>query len=401
MIATVFATATATATGSVGDDLVVFTAGDLSMSVWPGKGDGTFGAPHARGVDDARFSYFRDMNGDGAPDLVTSQFVYLNRGNGVFDTLQRYDVSDAQFLKGGDVADVDGDGHPDVIAARSLEVYFHRGHGDGTVEAGKLIYQDVDCPTPRVADLDRDGKLDVLCWNFSRIGWLRGAGDGTYAKYSLIDADYTTSITLADLDGDGAVDLLRQYYGEVIVYRGDGHAGFKRVAEYADGDVTAAIDLDGDGHPDLVSPLGVESNVYAMRGRGDATFDSTPVMPSRAEGPQPIVATDFDGDGKQDLMWVEKGQFSSWWEVMTCISAGNGRCRTLVDTFGSEQYGFAIQPSGADIGDYDGDGSFEVARRSPGTTLNDLLVGDLRRQRPRHRVQPHATLSLRDEGGCL
>ncbi len=82
-----------------------------------------------------------DLNGDGIPDLVTSNYlgstlsVLLGTGDGSFQTHVDYAVSPYSF--GMALGDVNGDGYPDIAVAfhTSSGVGVLLGNGDGTFQA--------------------------------------------------------------------------------------------------------------------------------------------------------------------------------------------------------------------------------------------------------------------------
>ncbi len=81
-----------------------------------------------------------DLNGDGIPDLVTSNYlgttlsVLLGTGDGSFQAHVDYAVS--QYAFGMALGDVNGDGYPDIAVAydSSGGVGLLLGNGDGTFQ---------------------------------------------------------------------------------------------------------------------------------------------------------------------------------------------------------------------------------------------------------------------------
>jgi hypothetical protein len=105
-------------------DLVVTDFGGATVSVLLGNGDGSFQSRKTYGVGPKpRVVRIADMNGDGTPDLVVlnndyispSVGILLGNGNGTFGV-------QTTMSTGGDpnslaLADVNGDGRPDVLAS--------------------------------------------------------------------------------------------------------------------------------------------------------------------------------------------------------------------------------------------------------------------------------------------
>ena len=65
------------------------------------------------------------------------------------------------------------------------------------------------------------------------------------------------------------------------------------------GQTLAVLDVDGDGHLDLLA-----GNTVAY-GKGDGTFGNVAVLPALATGYNQTYAVDIDGDGKLDIVAVD------------------------------------------------------------------------------------------------
>jgi hypothetical protein len=111
-------------------------------AVFLGNGDGTFKQipltipPNSRGV--IAVIAIADLNGDGIPDVVSSPFavIYAGKGDGTFQTTPFYSVPAVPYSSAQSVAfgDLNGDGHPDLLipAGPSLGVFLGDGHGNFT-----------------------------------------------------------------------------------------------------------------------------------------------------------------------------------------------------------------------------------------------------------------------------
>ena len=112
-----------------------------------------------------------DLDGDGDLDVVISndepdpKLVYLNDGKGRFSVGSTFGRSEWE-TRNASVADVNGDGLPDIIVANrtshgapSNYVCLSRGHG--TFDADCQEFSHEPATTITAADFDRDGKIDL------------------------------------------------------------------------------------------------------------------------------------------------------------------------------------------------------------------------------------------------
>jgi hypothetical protein len=120
-----------------------------------------------------------------------------------------------------------------------------------------------------VADVNGDGKPDLVVANqaSSTVSVLLGNGDGTFqpaVSYSP-GGIFSDSVAVADVNGDGNPDLLvaiscasstGDCSGLVGVLLGNGDGTFQPAVTYGSGgqvaDSVAVADLNGDGKPDLL-----------------------------------------------------------------------------------------------------------------------------------------------------
>lgn len=298
-----------------------------------------------------------DLNGDGNLDVVIANecsatcpngavTVSLGNGDGTFQPAVLYD-SGGQYNDGVAVADVNGDGRPDIIVtnlcvigetncgtglAADGVVGVLLGRGDGTFEP--VVKYDSGGETTEslaVADVNRDGKPDIIVTNWdrrfngdNRVGVLLGNGDGTFQSalpYSSGGCGYETfSVAVGDLDGDGNPDLVLAIGngdeggcgdGTVAVMLGNGDGSFKPAVQYdAGGRLTNSaiiLDVNGDGYPDVAvtnycgaSCPGVGSAAILF-GNGDGSLRPATVYGSSASDTSGVAFGDVNGDGKLDL----------------------------------------------------------------------------------------------------
>jgi hypothetical protein len=285
-----------------------------------------------------------DLNGDGHPDLVVANgcltssncnvsgvSILLGNGDGTFQTAVTYSSAgvDATSIA---VADVNGDGHPDIVVANDcqsspdgcanggLSVFL--GNGDGTFQT-PVTYSSGGglADSVVIGDVNGDGHLDLVVANFEGgVGVLLGNGDGTFKAPVSYNGGYDpNSVVIGDVNGDGHLDLVVADLcqdsgcsnGAVSVLLGNGDGTFKAPVTYSSGGVisySAAIgDVNGDGHPDLVvTNLDCGSDCFTsavgvLIGNGDGTFQE-PITYDAGGGKTALVITDVNGDGHRDLV---------------------------------------------------------------------------------------------------
>ena len=253
-----------------------------------------------------------DFNGDGKPDLVSSDgTVLLGKGDGTFTTGTSLSVTGNAIA----VGDFNGDGKADVIVANSstaLSVLL--GNGDGTFQAAITVNAGAALSSLVVADFNGDGKQDVAGVNApSGLFVLLGNGSGSFiaASGSPLTLPATSLIVAGDFNGDGKIDLA---YGSSSnssagipggVFLGNGDGTFKTGAALTIGLETvtalAAADLTGRGKLDLVISGSTSSTPEAvvLRGNGDGTFQ---LIDSPLAGGGAIAITDLTGNHQQNII---------------------------------------------------------------------------------------------------
>jgi hypothetical protein len=183
-----------------------------------------------------------------------------------------------------------------------------------------------------IADVNGDGQPDLVVANTGggvsgngSVGVLLGNGDGTFRAAMTYDSGGRgpDSVAVADVNLDGKSDVLvanacfgisNCTTGSVAVLLGNGDGTFQQAVIYNDGglfprDVVVA-DVNGDGKPDMVVaslyPFSFEADSVGVRlGNGDGTFQSESFYGmGGTNGASSVVAADVNLDGKLDLVFV-------------------------------------------------------------------------------------------------
>ncbi|HMP90909.1 MAG TPA: FG-GAP-like repeat-containing protein [Kiritimatiellia bacterium] len=234
------------------------------------------------------------------------------------------------------MADIDGDGVLDAVAAASIAgavAWWKNVDGSGTNWVMNVI--DAAFPSANsvaVYDLDRDGKPDVIGsagGTTDQVVWWRNVdGSGTNWTKHVVDGffDGARSVQVADINNDGYPDIIAaaQTANAVSWYQnvdGSGTNWIKRNISTSFSGATAvrAADINRDGYMDVVGSAGTANTIAWWKNiDGTGTNWAYHAVDTTFSNAQSIAVADIDNDGVPDLIGAANfnpGRIM-WWRNM-------------------------------------------------------------------------------------
>ncbi len=315
-----------------------------------------------------------DMNEDGCLDAVQlGTWGLLTVALGTCDGNFAQDPNPTAMVGDLDpaiqIADVDGDGHLDVIGSAAFYplidnplagteagylVSVLKGDGKGNLAIAQTYRGEANMFSFVAADFNGDKRPEIVTVDAleNKVSVFTNDGTGNYGPpqgatigYTIgpVDApDYLAPMKAVDLNGDGKPDLLLVEFGievsspaALTVLLNDGTGKFlPPVRSTITGGASAPVPVFVAGAfrnpatPDVIYMNTYNEgnggfNVLFFHGNGDGTF-AAPVTLATLPYPQQVVAGDFNNDGKLDFAVMGTDSTGTNWEFDVFLGHGDG-----------------------------------------------------------------------------
>lgn len=346
-------------------DMVVANTSADTITVMLSNSNGTYSSTSYALAGDPQSVAIGDMNGDGKPDIVVATTtpyggaaadnisILLGNGHGAFGAPTNYSLTSAPTSIA--LADLNGDGHLDVVAACGWAVAITLNTGTGAL--GTPSYDQInngEADQIATGNITGHGRPDVVVADEADdiIYVLPDQSNGSLAPpqtYTL--TSYIGDIAVTDVNGDGKVDVVTA--SDVLF--GTGTALAAPVSNGLAGGYPFVLgDFNGDGSPDIASISPSNGGEYVQLNNGHGTF-APPILVGTVNSMQPetsaIVAGDFNGDGKLDTATSNPDSGA----ISIQLGSGNG---TLASA--GQQIFVGGVPNAIVSADFSGDGHLDL-----------------------------------------
>ncbi len=327
-------------------------------------------------LSEARF----DTGPDGKPVPKPATMQVLTKTDAGWESSELNDPDGAVFhkaiIRDGKVLTISG-AKPGAEGAQGILKSWTLAE-DGSWSAETLWAQSWDGKIQRIRDLeigdvDGDGTEEYVMATHDKGVIAVYELDGSVTELDPKPDTFTHEIEIGDIDGDGTPEFFAtpsdrnqadaSQHGEIVMYRWDGKAYVRSMVDAGESthakEILAA-DIDGDGTSEffgvMEASLGADKQIvtpveirqYILQ--DDGSFTTATVATIQDRQTRFLVAADFDGDGRKELVAaaMKKGLF--------LYDTEDGSTWTTTH-FETKSGGFE---HATNVGDMDGDGKPEL-----------------------------------------
>jgi hypothetical protein len=280
-------------------------------------GDGNIEVLAVSATDNAIYWY----RNDGTPETgVWTRATISNSANGARSVV---------------AVDVDRDGDIDAVAASFLsdKIAWYENNGSQSFTERVVNVPDNDTNSANgngdvngpsalfAADINRDGHLDIVSASSvdGQVAWFQNDGtpaNGGWTRRVIKNSGATTaepqelSLFVADINGDNNMDVITANYVEnrIAWFENDGTPASgtwtrRNVSTAANGaSGVFAADVDSDGDIDVLSASVLDDKIALYKNNGNGIVFESVTISTAANGATSVVAADLNNDGDLDVI---------------------------------------------------------------------------------------------------
>lgn len=347
------------------------TSADPALEIWIGLGGLVLGPQLVvRELGKPSSVAVADLEGDGSPDVIVghsgagARATVLRTQGGALVAPTRVPLADEPLALAS--VDWNRDGAADVLTTTASEFVLALGNGQGGIGASTLPLPPGSSGGLAIGDWDQDGAPDVACGTSNGVWIANGDGQGGIASSGVIALGFAPSwLGSADFDQDGYADLAlaRTSMPALAILPGT-TGGFSAPLPLAAPTTLAAVAIGfagSDAFPDLVASPATSAALELWKGA--PAFAFAPQSIAKPGFQREVVLADLDGDGRDDL--ALGGGSATAWKLQSAAGAFSGTWGTSSDVLTSQLA----------VGDVDGDGRADLVGHNDALGLLRPLLG--------------------------
>ncbi|HVS90948.1 MAG TPA: FG-GAP-like repeat-containing protein [Mucilaginibacter sp.] len=302
-----------------------------------------------------------DIDGDGKPDLVyatSNRFLSIQRNTsspGNVSFARDAHIYTTNVVTGLALADLNNDGKPDIVltnqTTKTISIYQNQSTQGHTVLASNVDFPSGQVNGPiSIADLDGDGLPDIVMGSDYGADVYRNITAGNVISLSpfvLLNTGIALSISIADMNADGKPDLIITFSGAFTIMQNDpkivNNSIPPRISSInpSSGPVGTTVTVAGSGFNTSTSKnIVFFGATRAVVNAATSTSLTATVPPGTTFQPTSVLNTDINLSG-----------YSAFPFITTFQSNGKGP-----NYDGRVSFASGNAPTSVAIGDLDGDG---------------------------------------------
>jgi len=309
--------------GDLKSDLAIGTDG--AILIYSGNGGGSFSGPTIIAFSGLpNVIKAADVNGDGRMDLVVS-----DKKNGQIKILlNKYGEFESIHIENGSRAandivlyDFNADGYLDMALAENNQISILYGLGSYNPKENTWFIAGENCSIPTgtlsaigKADFNKDGLADIVVAAGNMLYVLTQETAGFTITAQAQTGWHPVALAIADFNHDWVLDVvvanknsnsIGLFYGTAA----EGGYSFEHPVYYSVGyspSSLAIADFNSDNYLDIAVGCEGSNAVYFLLSTGLGNFTPSDKTISTDSRPIKVLATDFDNNGKMDLLTINQ-----------------------------------------------------------------------------------------------